>query len=74
MQAEIVKGYSPADMEAPDTRRKQISEFFREEFLRHKDRLEHQRSFFGVETYSEIESVLNRIIEEMERICETDNF
>jgi hypothetical protein len=61
-------------VETQDTRRKQISDFFREEFMRHKSRLECQRSFFGEETYGEIESVLNRIIDEMERICETDNF
>jgi len=61
-------------METTETKRKQISDFYREEFLRHKSRLEYQRSFFAEKTYDEIESVLNRIIEEMDRICEVDNF
>ena len=61
-------------MQCLDPKRKQISEFYREEFLRHKGRLEHQRTFFAEKTYEEIESVLNRIIDEMDRICEVDNF
>ena len=61
-------------MEGLDPKRKQISDFYREEFLRHKSRLEHQRAFFAEKTYEEIESVLNRIIDEMDRICEAENF
>ena len=61
-------------MEGLDPKRKQISDFYREEFLRHKSRLEHQRPFFAEKTYDEIESVLNRIIDEMDRICEVENF
>jgi hypothetical protein len=64
----------PRAMESVDIKRKQISEFYREEFLRHKSRLEHQRSFFAEKTYDEIESVLNRIIDEIDRICEVENF
>jgi hypothetical protein len=64
----------PRAMESLDTKRKQISEFYREEFLRHKSRLEHQRPFFAEKTYDEIESVLNRIIDEIDRICEVENF
>src|SRR5689334_4944403 len=62
------------DMEAEERRRKHISDFYREEFLRHKGRLECQRPFFAEKTYEEIESVLNKIIDEMDRICEVDNF
>ena len=51
-----------------------VLDFYREEFLRHKSRLEHQRAFFAEKTYEEIESVLNRIIEEMDRICEVEHF
>jgi hypothetical protein len=61
-------------MESLDPKRKQISEFYREEFLRHKSRLEHQRPFFAEKTYDEIESVLNRILDEIDRICEVENF
>jgi hypothetical protein len=55
-------------------RKKYISDFYREEFLRHKTRLEYQRPFFAEKTFEEIESVLNRIIAEMDRICEVENF
>jgi len=61
-------------MELEESKRKYISNFYREEFLRHKSRLEYQRTFFGEGTYEEIEGVLNRIISEMDRICEVDNF
>jgi hypothetical protein len=61
-------------MQTEDVRRKSISNFYREEFQRHKSRLEHQRAFFTEGAYEEIEGVLNKIISEMDRICEVDNF
>ena len=57
-----------------EARKKHISDFYREEFLRHKNRLEYQRPFFAEKTFEEIESVLNRIINEMDKICEVENF
>jgi hypothetical protein len=64
----------PGVMEGLDPKRRQISDFYREEFIRHKSRLEHQRAFFTEKTYEEIEAVLDRIIDEMDRICEVENF
>ena len=61
-------------MELDDPKRKTISEFYREEFLKHKTRLEFQRTFFTEGTYEEIEGVLNRIITEMDKICDVENF
>lgn len=61
-------------METEAARKRHISAFYREEFLRHKGRLESQRLFFAEKTYEEIESVLNKIIEEMDRICEVEHF
>src|SRR5437867_9728736 len=61
-------------METEASRKKHITAFYREEFLRHKGRLECQRPFFAEKTYEEIESVLNKIIDEMDRICEVENF
>jgi hypothetical protein len=61
-------------MELEASKRKFISDFYREEFLRHKSRLECQRTFFKEGTYEEIEGVLDRIISEMDRICEVENF
>jgi hypothetical protein len=61
-------------MESTGAKKKQIADFYKEEFLRHKCRLECQRPFFQEKTYEEIESVLNRILEEMDKICQVDNF
>jgi hypothetical protein len=69
-----MSSYSPRFMEIEERKKKQIAAFYKEEFLRHKCRLECQRPFFQEKTYEEIESVLNRIIDEMEKICEVDNF
>jgi len=67
--------YSPQlHMEIEQGKKKRIAAFYKEEFLRHKCRLECQRPFFQEKTYEEIESVLNRIIDEMDKICEVENF
>ena len=57
-----------------ESRKRHIATFYKEEFLRHKSRLECQRPFFQEKTYEDIESVLNRIIDEMDKICEVENF
>ena len=69
-----MQSYSPPFMAIAEMKKKQIAAFYKEEFLRHKCRLECQRPFFQEKTYEEIESVLNRIIDEMDKICEVDNF
>ena len=61
-------------MSTPQSARKCISNFYREEFLRHKMRLEYQRPFVEEKTYEEMDSVLERIITEIDRICEVENF
>ncbi len=54
--------------------RKRISDFYREEFLRHRIRLEYQRPFFTDDSYEKLESALDRIIAEIDKICEVENF
>ena len=61
-------------MSVHDRQKKHISDFYRQEFIRHKSRLETQRSFFAEQTYGEIESVLDKISEEMDKISQVDNF
>lgn len=61
-------------MKRQDKRQKEISDFYREEFVRHRSRLETQRTFFSEDTYSEIESALDKIIDEIDRISQVDNF
>ena len=61
-------------MSVHDRRKKEITNFYRQEFMRHKSRLETQRSFFAEQTYGEIQSVLDKIIDEMDKISQVDNF
>ena len=61
-------------MSTHDQRRKEISDFYREEFLRHKSRLQTQKTFFTDETYVEIEAVLSKIIDDIDKISQIDNF
>jgi cell fate (sporulation/competence/biofilm development) regulator YlbF (YheA/YmcA/DUF963 family) len=61
-------------MSGQNRRKKEISDFYREEFVRHRSRLETQRMFYPEQTYSEIESALDKIIEEIDRISQVDNF
>lgn len=61
-------------MSTNDRKRKEISDFYREEFVRHRSRLETQKSFFPHQTYSEIESALDKIIQEIDKISQVENF
>lgn len=55
-------------------RKRLIVNFYREEFRRHRERLEAQRVFFEEKAYEEVETVVDRLISEMETICEVENF
>jgi hypothetical protein len=61
-------------MAVEEVTRKRISDFYREEFVRHKIRLEYQRPFVADSKFEEIETALDRIITEIDRICEAENF
>jgi hypothetical protein len=66
----IVPDYMPRR----DQKNREISEFYREEFVRHRSRLETQRSFLPDEAYAEIQSALDRIIEEIDQVSNAANF
>ncbi len=61
-------------MSTGNQNKKEISAFYKEEFIRHKSRLETQKTFFSDETYLEIEAVLNKIINEIDKMSQVDNF
>jgi hypothetical protein len=61
-------------MAVEEVTRKRISDFYREEFVRHKIRLEYQRPFVANTKFEEIETALDRIITEIDKICEVENF
>jgi hypothetical protein len=54
--------------------RPEISAFYREEFLKHKARLEMQKRFCSDKSLSNIEMALDKIIKEMDTICRLDQF
>lgn len=45
------------------------TDFYREEFLKHRRCLERQREFFSERAISEVECVLTRILVDLERLC-----
>ncbi len=54
--------------------KKEIANFYKEEFVRHQARLETQKTFYPEETYVEIEGVLRKIIDEIDKMSAADNF
>ena len=52
----------------------EISTFYKEEFLKHKARLEVQKEFYSDQALGDIEAALDKIIKEMDTICRTEKF
>lgn len=48
---------------------RQIAEFYREEFLKHRQCLQLQREYYSELAFAEVDAALLRIISEMERLC-----
>jgi hypothetical protein len=53
---------------------REISAFYKEEFLKHKSRLEMQKEFHSDKDLNEIQMALDRIISEIDTICRIDQF
>jgi hypothetical protein len=53
---------------------REIIEFYKEEFLKHKNRLKVQKEFYSDKSFSEIETALDKIITEIDTICQIDRF
>jgi hypothetical protein len=52
----------------------EISSFYKEEFLKHKARLEMQKEFYSDQALSDIETALDKIIKDMDTICRLEQF
>jgi hypothetical protein len=50
-----------------------LTDFYRQEFLRHRACLEYQREFYSERAISDVEAALSRIIARLEQLCECDN-
>jgi hypothetical protein len=53
---------------------REIIEFYKEEFLKHKTRIQIQKEFHSDRALSDIEVALDKIIDEIETICRMDRF
>lgn len=61
----------PTNDSAPN---REIANFYREEFLKHKVRLECQRDFYSEKMFAELETALTKIITEIDNISKVDHF
>ena len=51
-----------------------ISDFYKQEFLKHKSRLEVQREFCSDKEFDEAVTAIDKLVSEMDTICSTDQF
>jgi hypothetical protein len=50
-----------------------LTEFYREEFLKHQRCLEQQRPYYSERAISEVEIALTKIMGQLEQLCTKDN-
>jgi hypothetical protein len=50
-----------------------ITEFYREEFVKHHLCLQHQRPYFSEGAITDVEAALTRIMSQLEQLCTKDN-
>lgn len=50
-----------------------ITEFYREEFIKHRRCLQEQRDYYSEGAITDVEAALNRIMGQLETLCTKDN-
>jgi hypothetical protein len=50
-----------------------LTNFYRQEFLRHRECLEYQREYYSEQAISDVEAALSRIMAQLERLCANEN-
>lgn len=50
-----------------------ITEFYREEFVKHRRCLQEQRDYYSEGAITDVEAALNRIMSQLETLCTKDN-
>ena len=50
-----------------------LTEFYRQEFIRHHRCLQHHRQYYSESAITEVETALNRIMGQLEQLCSKDN-
>ena len=50
-----------------------ITEFYRQEFAKHRRCLQQQRDYFSDSAITDVEAALSRIMQDIEQLCSKDN-
>ncbi len=50
-----------------------LTEFYRQEFLKHKQCLQRQRPYYSESAITDVERALTRIMGQLEQLCSKDN-
>ncbi len=50
-----------------------LAEFYREEFVKHRECLERQRECFSEQAFMEVDAALSRIISQLDNLCQKQN-
>ena len=50
-----------------------ITEFYREEFVKHQQCLQRQRAYYSESAITDVETALTRIMAQLEQLCSKDN-
>ena len=65
-QAGSLKGVAKSPVAGP-------TDFYREEFLRHRECLARQREYFSERAITEAEAALSRVLGNLDQLCATDD-
>ncbi len=58
---------------SPTSAQHPITEFYREEFIKHRRCLQEQRDYYSEGAITDVEAALNRIMSQLETLCTKDN-
>ena len=57
----------------PTSAQHPLTEFYREEFLKHQRCLQQQRPYYSESAITDVEAALTRIMGQLEQLCSKDN-
>lgn len=57
----------------PESVRRRITEFYREEFIKHHQCLQRHRPYYSESAITDVEAALKRILGQLETLCAKDN-
>ena len=57
----------------PTSAQQPLTEFYRQEFLKHKQCLQRQRPYYSESAITDVEAALTRIMGQLEQLCSQEN-